>query len=80
MTNRRGISALLYYYYGVHGNSASLHVFFTCVMRILFTWLTRRSQRRSYPWAGFRTLLHPCRGERPRIVGRPPMRLAAGRA
>ena len=80
MTNRRGISALLYYYYGVHGNSASLHVFFTCVMRILFTWLNRRSQRRSYTWTGFRDLLHHFRVERPHIVGRPPPRLAAGRA
>jgi RNA-directed DNA polymerase len=35
------------HYYGVHGNSASLHEFFTWVIRILFKWLNRRSQRRS---------------------------------
>jgi RNA-directed DNA polymerase len=69
-----------YHYSGVKGNSARLCEFFTCAMRILFRWLNRRSQRRSYTWAGFRTLLHHFRVERPRIVGRPPTRLAAGRA
>jgi RNA-directed DNA polymerase len=69
-----------YNYYGVNGNSASLREFFNCAMRILFRWLNRRSQRRSYTWAGFRTLLHHFRVERPRIVGRPSTRLAAGRA
>jgi RNA-directed DNA polymerase len=66
--------------YGVNGNSARLHEFFTCAMRILRRWLNRRRQRRSDTWAGFRTRLHHFRGERPRIVGRPPLRLAAGRA
>jgi RNA-directed DNA polymerase len=33
--------------YGVTGNSASLHEFFPCAMRILFKWRNRRSQRRS---------------------------------
>jgi RNA-directed DNA polymerase len=69
-----------YHYSGVNGNSASLHEFFTCAMRILFTWLNRRSQRRSYTWTGFRDLLHHFRVERPHLVGRPPPRLASGRA
>jgi hypothetical protein len=69
-----------YHDYGVNGNSASLREFVTCAMRSLFRWLNRRSQRRSYTWTGFRSLLHHFRVERPRIVGRPPMRLAAGRA
>jgi RNA-directed DNA polymerase len=68
------------HYDGVHGNSASLHEFFTGVMRLLFKWLNRRSQRRSYTWTGFRDLLHHFRVERPHLVGRPPPRLAAGRA
>ena len=38
-----------YTYYGVNGNSASPREFFNCAMRILFRWLNRRSQRRSYP-------------------------------
>jgi RNA-directed DNA polymerase len=65
---------------GVQGNAASLRAFCTCAMRILFRWRNRRSQRRSDTWVGFRTLLHHFRVERPRLVGRPPMRLAAGRA
>jgi RNA-directed DNA polymerase len=79
----RELNAKLRGYYhdsGVHGNSASLHEFFTCVMRILFKWLHRRSQRRSDTWTGFRDLWHHCRVERPHLVGRPPPRLAAGRA
>jgi hypothetical protein len=66
--------------YGVHGNSASLPEFCTCVRRILCTWRNRRSQRRSYTWTGFRDLLHHFRVERPHLVGRPPPSLAAGRA
>jgi RNA-directed DNA polymerase len=69
-----------YHYYGVHGNAASRHEFFTCVIRILFKWLNRRSQRRRYTWTGLRDLLHHFRVERPHLVGRPPPRLAAGRA
>jgi hypothetical protein len=66
--------------YGVKGNSARLREFFTCAMRILCRWLNRRRPRRSDTWAGFRTRRHHFRGERPRIVGRPPLRLAVGRA
>ena len=44
-------------YYGVIGNSASMAQFFYRCMRILFKWLNRRSQRRSYSWAGFLALL-----------------------
>lgn len=69
-----------YHYYGVHGNSASLQEFFTGGRRILFKWLNRRSQRRSYTWTGFRALLPHFRVERPHLVGRPPPRLATGRA
>jgi RNA-directed DNA polymerase len=68
------------HYDGGHGNSASLHEFFTGVLRLLFKWLNRRSQRRSDTWTGVRDLWHHFRVERPHIVGRPPPRLAAGRA
>jgi 8-oxo-dGTP pyrophosphatase MutT (NUDIX family) len=40
-------------------------------MWILFKWLNRRSQRRSYNWQGFDELLEHYKIERPRIVGRP---------
>ncbi len=65
-----------YNYYGVNGNYAGLQQFFGNAMRILYKWLNRRSQRRSYNWTGFRELLQHFQVERPRIVGRPKMRMA----
>lgn len=64
-------------YYGVIGNDTGLNRFFRAAMRILFKWLNRRGQRRSYNWAGFRELLEQFQVERPRIVGRPKARRAA---
>jgi hypothetical protein len=58
-------------YYGVIGNFASLQTFFTMSTRILFTWLNRRSQRRSYTWDGFNAMLRYFGVERPRITERP---------
>jgi RNA-directed DNA polymerase len=46
-----------YNYYGVHGNSASLKQFFDGVLCILLKWLNRRSQRHSYNWQCFKTIL-----------------------
>jgi len=69
-----------YNYYGVHGNYASLNQFYNSAMRILFKWLNRRSQRRSYNWTGFRELLQYFQVEQPRIVGRPKTRMAVSRA
>jgi group II intron reverse transcriptase/maturase len=63
-----------YNYYGVIGNYDSLKQFFLQVERILFKWLNRRSQRRSYNWKGFDQLLEHYKIERPRIKGRPKMR------
>jgi RNA-directed DNA polymerase len=65
---------------GVNGNAARRHEFCTWVRRIRFTWRKRRRQRRSDTWTGVRDLWRHCRGERPHRVGRPPPRLAAGRA
>ena len=56
-----------YNYYGVMGNYDSLKQFFNQVKRILFKWLNRRSQRRSYNWEGFGQLLEHYRIEQPRI-------------
>lgn len=53
-------------YYGVRGNSKSLEQFFQQTRRILFKWLNRRSQKKSYTARGFERLLrrfqipHPC--------------------
>jgi RNA-directed DNA polymerase len=63
-----------YNYYGVFGNYDSLQQFLQQVKRILFKWLNRRSQRRSYNWRGFGQLLEHYRVEQPRIVGQPKTR------
>ena len=63
-----------YNYYGVIGNYDSLQQFFLQVRRILYKWLNRRSQRRSYNWEGFDQLLEHYRIEQPRIKGRPKAR------
>jgi RNA-directed DNA polymerase len=57
-----------YNYYGVIGNFESLSDFFYHAMRILFKWLNRRSQRKSFNWKGFNELLKHFRPERPRIT------------
>lgn len=61
-------------YYGVIGNFASLRTFFTQSQRLLFKWLNRRSQRRSYTWEGFTAMLRYFKVERPRITERPVLR------
>ena len=66
-----------YAYYGVIGNYGRLKEFFREAVRILFKWLNRCSQRRSYNWAGFQELLELFKIEKPRIVGRPKARKAA---
>jgi group II intron reverse transcriptase/maturase len=58
-------------YYGVRGNSESLQRFFYLTQRILFKWLNRRSQCRSYTWNGFNTVCRLLGVERPRITQRP---------
>jgi hypothetical protein len=63
-----------YNYYGVIGNYASLQQFFHQALWILFKWLNRRSQRRSFNWSGYRELLEHFKIEQPRIVGRPKTR------
>jgi RNA-directed DNA polymerase len=65
-----------YNYYGVIGNYASLQQFFRQALQILFKWLNRRSQRRSFNWRGYRELLEHFEIEQPRIVGRPKTRTA----
>ena len=60
-----------YNYYGVIGNSASLMKFFKQAIRILFKWLNRCSQRRSFTWRGFQEMIEFFVIERPRVVERP---------
>jgi group II intron reverse transcriptase/maturase len=55
-------------YYGILGNYASLSQFFYRSKRILFKWVNRRSQRRSYTWTGFQAALDFFGVEGPRIT------------
>jgi len=57
-----------YNYYGVRGNYDRLSSFFYHAVNILFKWLNRRSQRKSYKWVGFAELLKHFRIAKPRIT------------
>jgi group II intron reverse transcriptase/maturase len=64
-----------YNYYGLIGNYDSLNAFFTQAMSLLWKWLNRRSQRRSYTWQRFEALLKRQQIERPRITDTPQYQL-----
>ena len=55
-------------YYGIVGNSQSLNRYCYETSRILFKWLNRRSQRRSYTWKAFNRLLQRFKVPPPRVV------------
>ncbi len=50
-----------YQYFGISGNSRSIHSFNQEIRRLLFKWLNRRSQKQSFNWDGFLRYLecHP---------------------
>jgi len=54
-------------YYGIRGNYESLNDYLQDIKRILFKWLNRRSQRRSYNWTGFIALIDDFNLSKPRI-------------
>ena len=56
-----------YNYYGLRCNSKSLADFYYQTNKILFKWLNRRSQRKSYNWDGFTKLLQDFKIPRPQI-------------
>jgi RNA-directed DNA polymerase len=57
-----------YNYYGVIGNYASLQQFFRQAMRILYKWLNRRSQKRSFGYNVFNQIAKFYHIEKPRIT------------
>ena len=57
-----------YNYYGVIGNFASLQEFFRQAMKILFKWLNRRSQKRSFCFNIFNQMAKFYHIEKPRIT------------
>ena len=56
-----------YQYYGVTDNIKSIADFLFYTQRMLFKWLNRRSQKRSYTWDGYNELLKTFPLARPRI-------------
>ena len=46
-----------YNYYGITDNSESLSRFLFEITKLLFKWLNRRSQKKSYEWNGFNQML-----------------------
>ncbi len=44
-------------YYAITDNSESCQLYLHLTRRVLFKWLNRRSQRKSYSWDGFRQAL-----------------------
>jgi RNA-directed DNA polymerase len=58
-----------YNYYGVRGNTRSLHRFFNWAIDCAFTWLNRRGgKRKSFTWEQFPQVLDRVRIARPRIT------------
>lgn len=57
-----------YNYYGVIGNWESLRAFFNSVLRLLYKWLGRRSERGRMSWHRFRALVQYHGVEGPRIT------------
>jgi RNA-directed DNA polymerase len=45
-------------YYGVVGNSSMIWRYHSAVKMLVYKWLNRRSQRKSYRWAKFKELYH----------------------
>jgi len=58
-------------YYGVRGNMKSLSKLHWQMRNLLFKWLNRRSQRRSYTWEGFTAMCKHLQLETPRIMEKP---------
>ena len=54
-------------YYGVTDNSESMDKFLFETRRMLFKWLNRRSQKRSYTWEGFNEMMKIFTLVKPRI-------------
>ena len=59
-----------YNYYGVIGNMDGIAEFYLQATKILYKWLNRRSQRKSFVWKGFKKVLKRYRVLTPRITER----------
>ena len=63
-------------YFGVPHNSSSLWEFYQSACRIVFKWLNRRSQRRSFTWDRFNRMLDRYQIPKPRMSVKPRKRYA----
>ena len=61
-------------YFGVNYNSKSLWEFYRHACELVYMWLNRRSQRRSFTWARFTAMLERYQIPKPRITEKPPKR------
>ena len=59
-------------YFGVPHNSKSLWEFYRHACELVYKWMNRRSQRRSFSWARFTAMLERYQIPRPRITERSP--------
>jgi RNA-directed DNA polymerase len=62
-------------YYGIIGNGRRLSQFAYVTNRLLFKWLNRRSQKRSYTWDSYNRLLKRFQVPQPRIVEKPQVKM-----
>ena len=46
-----------YNYFGVVGNISALHIVYSHVIELLYKWLSRRSQKKSFTWDRLKNLL-----------------------
>ena len=57
-----------YNYYYMRGNSRSVWVFYKEVLRTVWKWLNRRSQRKSCNWEKFKRMLEYFRVPKPKVT------------
>ena len=68
MIRRLNLSLSGYYnYYAVTDNMMAVRTFRECIIKMLFYWLNRRSQKKSYSWDRFNALLVKVPIIRPRV-------------
>lgn len=56
-----------YRYYGITDNSEKIKTYYMQTLDLIYTWLNRRSQRRSFTWERFYEVLDEFRLPKPRI-------------
>lgn len=56
-----------YNYYGITDNIDGLSRYLYEITRLLFKWLNRRSQKKSYEWTGFSKMLEIYQLPKPKI-------------